>query len=94
MPSSTAALVACIRVLDARLLLLHLGLGGRADFDDRHAADDLGQPLLQLLAVVIRGRVLDLRADLLDAAFNRLFRPGPLDDRRVVLVDDDLLTCE
>ena len=53
------------RVLDARLLLLHLGLGGRTDLDDGDAADELRQPLLQLLAVVVRGRVLDLRADLL-----------------------------
>ena len=49
------------RVLDARLLFLHLGLGGRPDLDDRDAADQLGEPLLQLLAVVVGGRVLDLR---------------------------------
>ena len=79
------------RVFDARLLFLHLGLGGRADLDDRHAADQLRQPLLQLLAVVVRGRVLDLRADLLDAALDRRRRAGALDDRRVVLVDGDLL---
>src|ERR1019366_504228 len=41
-------------VLDACLLLLHLGLCGRANFDDRHTADDLGQALLQLFAVVFR----------------------------------------
>src|SRR5437667_56283 len=33
------------RVLDASLLLLHLGLGGRADVDDRDAAGQLGEPL-------------------------------------------------
>src|SRR5205814_7585733 len=48
------------RVLDASLLLLHLGLGGRADLDDRDAADQLGQPLLQLLAIVVRRGLLDL----------------------------------
>ena len=58
-------------VLDARLLLLHLGLGRGADLDDGHAADELGQALLELLAVVVRGGVLDLRADLLDAAGDR-----------------------
>ena len=58
------------RVLDARLLLFHLGLGGRADLDDGDAADQLGQPLLQFLAVVIRGGVLDLRAQLLHASFD------------------------
>ena len=41
------------RVLDAVLLLLQLDLGRRADLDDRHAAGQLGQPLLQLLAVVV-----------------------------------------
>src|SRR6185503_11924037 len=39
------------RVLDAMLLLLHLGLGGSANLDHRDAAGQLGQPLLQLLAV-------------------------------------------
>src|SRR6185503_11533016 len=34
------------RILDARLLLLHLDLGRRADADDRDAADELGQALL------------------------------------------------
>src|SRR6185503_3859369 len=46
------------RVLDARLLLLHLGLGGRADLDDRDAADELGEALLQLLAIVVARGVL------------------------------------
>ena len=53
------------RVLDAGLLLLHLGLGRRADLDHRDAADELRQALLELLAVVVAGGVLDLRADLL-----------------------------
>ena len=59
------------RILDARLLLLHLGLGGGPDLDDRHPAHELGEPLLQLLAVVVGRRVLDLRAELLDAALDR-----------------------
>ena len=79
------------RVLDARLLLLHLGLGGRTDLDDGDAADQLRQPLLQLLAVVVGGGVLDLRAELLDAALDGRGRAAALDDRRVVLVDGDLL---
>ena len=40
-------------VLDAVLALLELDLGGRADLDDRDAAGQLGQALLQLLAVVV-----------------------------------------
>ena len=58
------------RVFDARLLFLHLGFGRRADLDDGHAADQLGQALLQLLAVVVRRGLLDLDADLLDAALD------------------------
>ena len=38
-------------VLDAQLLVLHLDLGRSADLDDSHAAGQLGQALLQLLAV-------------------------------------------
>ena len=53
MPSSTAARVRRERVLDAVLLLLQLDLGGRADLDDGDAAGQLGQPLLQLLAVEV-----------------------------------------
>ena len=41
------------RVLDAVLLLLELDLGGRADLDDGDAAGELGQALLELLAVVV-----------------------------------------
>src|SRR3989454_10591629 len=79
------------RVLDAGLLLLHRGLGRGADLDDGHAAGQLGQPLLQLLAVVVARRLLDLGADLLDAALDRGRLAGALDDRGVVLVHDHLL---
>jgi hypothetical protein len=40
-------------VLDAVLLLLELDLGGRADLDDGHAAGQLGETLLELLAVPV-----------------------------------------
>src|SRR6266536_2179504 len=40
-------------VLDTVLLLLELDLGGRADADDRDAARQLGQTLLELLAVPV-----------------------------------------
>ena len=82
------------RVFDAGLLFLHLGLGGRADLDDRDAADELREALLELLAVVVGGRLVDLGADLLDPARDRvlLLLVGSVrDDRRVFLVDRDLL---
>ncbi|MFI5317299.1 MAG: TCP-1/cpn60 chaperonin family protein, partial [Myxococcota bacterium] len=45
------------RVLAARLLLLHLGLGRSADAHDRDAGREVGQALLLLLLVVVRGGV-------------------------------------
>ena len=60
------------RVLDAVLLLLHLGLGRSADLDDRDAARQLREPLLELLAIEVGVGVLDLGLDLLDPALDRL----------------------
>src|ERR1700690_4269474 len=78
-------------VLHAGLLLLHLDLGGRADIDDGDAPGELGEALLELLAVVVGGGLLDLAADLLHAALD-VGAPAPaLDDRGVLLVDDDAL---
>src|SRR2546428_545292 len=79
------------RILDAGLLLLHRRLGGRADLHHGHAAGQLRQPLLQFLAVVVAGRLLDLGADLLDAPLDRAGLARALDDRGVVLVEDHLL---
>jgi hypothetical protein len=78
------------RVIDAILALLHLGLGGTADPDDRNAAGELGQPLLQLLAVVVGRGVLDLGLDLVDAALDALLLAGTVDDRGVLLLDAHL----
>ena len=61
-------------VLDAVLLLLHLGLGGGADLDHGHAAGELGQALLQLLAIEVGVGVLDLLLDLLDAGLDGVAR--------------------
>src|SRR5262249_39129442 len=52
---------------------------------------ELGQPLLQLLAVVVRGGLLDLRPDLTATAFDVGLLAGPVDDRGVLLLDDDPL---
>ena len=77
------------RVLDAVLLLLHLGLGGGADLDDRDTAGELRQALLELLAIEVGVGVLDLGADLVDPALDLLLLAGAVDDRRRVLGDDD-----
>ena len=77
------------RVLDAVLLLLHLRLGGRADLHDGDAAGELGEALLELLAIEVRVGVLDLGLDLVDAALDGVRVTGAVDDRRRVLRDDD-----
>mgnify|MGYP003693990653 CR=1 FL=1 len=78
------------RVLDAVLALLELHLGGGAGLDHRNTAGQLGQALLQLLAVVVGVAVLDLGADLRDPARDGVGITGTLDDRGLVLGDDDL----
>src|SRR5690606_21630416 len=78
-------------VFDAGLLFLHLDLGRGADLDHRHAAGQLGHTLLQLLAVVVRRGLFDLRFDLLDAAFDAGGVAGAVDDGGVFLRDLDLL---
>src|ERR671930_1180955 len=77
-------------VLDAMLLLLQLDLGGRADLDDADTAGQLGQPLLQLLAVVVGVGVVDLGLDLGDPALDLLGVALALDDGGLVLGDDHL----
>jgi hypothetical protein len=73
-------------VFDAVLLLLQLDLGRGADLDDGNAAGQLGQALLELLAVVVGVGVVDLGAG------SGSTRPsicvvvaGAVDDRGVVL---------
>src|SRR5437879_12121969 len=51
-------------VLDAVLLLLQLDLCCGADLDDGDPAGELREAFLQLLLVVVRGRILDLDLDL------------------------------
>ena len=77
------------RVLDAELALLQLDFGGRADLDHGDAAGQLGQPLLQLLAVELGGGVLGLGLDLLDAGLDRLVGAVALDDDGLFLGGDD-----
>ena len=79
------------RVINAILALLHLDLGRAADADHRDAARELGQTLLQLLTVVVRGGLLDLRLDLRHARLDVGLLAGAVDDRGVLLVDHHLL---
>jgi len=78
-------------VFNAGLLFLHLGLGGSTDVHDGDAAGELGEALLELLAVVVGGRLVDLAADLFHASLDVGRFAGTFDDRGVFLVDDDAL---
>ena len=87
----------CLRrvhsIFDAGFLLFQLSLCSSADFDYSDSADELGKPLLQLLAVIIRSRLFDLRANLTDAAFDLGGFARAFDYRGVVFVDDDFLSA-
>ncbi len=74
------------------LLLLELGLGRSADLDDGNAAAQLREPLLKLFAIVVAVGLLDLSLDLGEAAHHVGLAARALDDRRVFLRDDDLLS--
>src|SRR5207237_2636337 len=77
------------RVLDAVLLLLHLGLGRSADLDDRDAARQLGEALLELLAVEVGVRRLDLVLDLLDRSLALIGSAGTVGAGGLVAVTCD-----
>src|SRR5664279_2178874 len=79
------------RVVDAVLALLDFDFGRAADADHRDAARELGQTLLQLLTVVVRGGFLDLRLDLIDPRLDVGLLAGAVDDGGVLLVDHHLL---
>src|SRR6185295_8465293 len=79
------------RVIHAILALLHLDFGRAANADNGYAARELGQTLLQLLTVVVRGGFLDLRLDLLNARLDVGLLAGAVDDGGVLLVDHHLL---
>src|ERR1700730_8270188 len=79
------------RIIHAILALLDFGFSRAADADHRDTACELGQTLLQLLTVVVRGGFLDLRLDLADAGFDVGLLAGAADDGGVLLVDHHLL---
>src|SRR5205807_8529596 len=53
----------------------------------RDTAGELGQTLLELLAIIVRGGLFDLRLDLGNACLDVLLFTGAVDDRRRFLVD-------
>ena len=73
------------------LAFLGLDFGGSADLDDGDTAGQLGQALLQLLAIVIGIGVGDLATDLSDASGHVLLGAATGHDGGLILGDDDLL---
>ena len=71
------------------LSLFELGLRRCPDLDHCHTTRQLGQPLLQLLLVVVRRAYVYLRPDLLDPPLDGFGVALALNDGRVVLVGDN-----
>ena len=57
----------------------------------QHPASELGKTLLELLTIVVRGGLFDLRLDLRDTGFDVRLLAGAVDDRGAFLVDADPL---
>jgi hypothetical protein len=76
-------------VLHTILGLLHLRLGLASHLEDGHTTGQLGEALLELLPVVVRGGPLDLSADLCAALLESLGRAAALHDGGGILGDDD-----
>ncbi len=91
MPSSTAARVALRASSTRSFFSLTSTSRSAADADHRHAASELREALLQLLAIIVRGGLLDLRLDLRHAGLDVLLRAGAVDDGRGLLLVADLL---
>jgi hypothetical protein len=58
------------RIFNAGFLLLHLHLGRGADMNDGDATGQFRQALLQLLAIVVRGGLVDFAPDLFHPALD------------------------
>ena len=78
-------------VLHASFLFLHLGFGSCTHVDDSNTAGQLGQTLLKLFAVVIRGGFLNLTTDLIHAALDVRRFSSTFHDGGVFFVDHDRL---
>src|SRR5690606_19914963 len=73
-------------VVDAILLFLHLDFGRGTHLDHRYATGQLGDPLLQLLAIVVAGGLLNLSLDRLDTLLDTRLVAGAADDDGILLV--------
>jgi hypothetical protein len=79
------------RIFQPRFFLFQLGLSRRADLDHRDATDQFRQALLEVLAIVIRCGLLDLRPEVCDSARNTGYGSCAFDDRCRLFRDRDAL---
>ncbi|MBB5423181.1 hypothetical protein HDG40_001323 [Paraburkholderia sp. JPY158] len=89
MPSSTAARVACSG--SSTRSFFSFDFGRAAHLDDCHAASELCHAFLQLLAIVVRCCLGDLRANLLHACLDVDLLACAIDNRGGLLADLDAL---
>ena len=78
-------------VVHAVLLLLHLGFSSSTHLDDGHTAGELGEALLELLAVIVGSGLLNLVTDLGHAGGDIGRLAGAFDDDGGVLGDNHAL---
>ena len=87
--NSCASSVQCI--VDTVFLFFHFNFGSSTDFDYCNTAGKLGNSLLQLLTIVVRSCLFDLRANLLNACVDFSFSTTTVNDSSVVFVDSNFL---
>ena len=78
-------------IFDTSLLLFHLRLGSGTDAQNGNTAGQLGQALLQLLAIVVAGRGFDLLLDLTGACLDLIGITSTIYNGRIVFVHDNAL---
>ena len=89
-PSSTAAR-GIERIFQTRFFLFQRGFRCRADLDHRDATDQFRQARVEVLAVVLRRGLLDLRPEVFDPTLNIDEGTRAFDDRCRLLRDRDAL---
>ena len=75
-------------VVERFLFRLHLRFGRSPDADDRDTAGQFGEPFLELLQIIVTGRLFDFTADLSNPAVNPTAVAAAADQRRIFLVRD------
>src|SRR6056297_1899947 len=78
-------------IIEPVFFLFHLHFGSSSDINHSHTTCQFGKAFLQLLTVIVRGRILDLLTNLVDPCFDHLLITGTVYNRGVLLINGDLL---